>query len=174
MADQFSDPGWWQHRPRHEQATSTTKLLFGTLLPAVVIVAVVATIVVQSTKHSTGAQSERSVVAFTVCMQAHGITSSTKSGSSKQQLALSDCRNTLPRGTHISNFSAGASSQEQFAECMQDAGPGRSRAGRFGGGGPSQSYQDAFTICRNLIQAGAASDTRTIPATPTSTTPPVA
>ena len=175
MADQFSDPGWWQRRPQHEQATSTTKVILGTLLPTVVIVGVAVLIIVQSGKHSTSAQSERSVVAFTVCLQAHGVTSSTKSGSSKQQLAMNDCRNTLPAGTHISNFSADASNQDQFAECMQGAGGDRSRSrGRFGRGGPSQSYLNAFSICRTLTQSGAPAETQTIPVTPTSTTPPVA
>jgi hypothetical protein len=174
MADQFSDPGWWQHRPQHEQVTSTTKVILGTLLPAAVIIGVVVMIAVQGGKHSNRVQSERSVVAFTVCMQAHGVTSSTRSGSPKQQQALSDCRNTLPAGTHISNFSADAN-QDQFAACMQGAGGDRSRGrGRFGRGGPSQGFQNAFSICRALTQSGTPGNTPTIPATPTSTTPPIA
>jgi hypothetical protein len=174
MADRFTDPGWWQHRPRHEQATSAPKLLVGTLLPALVIVGVVVMIVIQSTRPSASGRSDRSVVAFTVCMQAHGVSSSTKSGSPKQQLALGDCRDTLPRGAHVSNFSAGGSSQEQFDDCMRGAGRGRSGSpGRFGRG-PSQGYLDSFTICRSLTQSGGPSETRTIPATPASTAPPVA
>jgi hypothetical protein len=175
MASQFTDPGWWQQRPRQPQEISTMKMIVGTLVPAIVIVAVVAVIITSREQGSSKGQGERSVAAFQVCLSAHGITATTKSGSPAQQQALTDCRENLPSGTHISNFSAGANAQQQLGECMQDAGSGRPRgSGRFGGGrgGPSDSYLNALTICRSLVQSGEAPPP-TAPAQ-TSTTPPIA
>jgi len=41
-----------------------------------------------------------------------------------------------------------------FSECMRSLGGGsgfRAR-GRFGGGGPSKGFRDAFALCRSLLQ----------------------
>ena len=174
MASQFTDPSWWQPRPRRPQEISATKVIVGTLVPAILVVgAVVAVIVTSRHKGQAKAQSERSVAAFSVCMSAHGITASTKSGSPAQQQALDDCRETLPSGTRIGNFSAGASAEEQFGQCMRDAGGGRPRRSRFGGGGgPSSSFLNALTVCRSLVETGQPA----LPAAPvqTSTAPPIA
>lgn len=170
---QFTDPDWWQRRPRQTPEISTTKVIVGTLVPAVLIAFVVVAVINARHDGSAKSQSERSVTAFGVCMAAHGITAATKSGSPAQQQALDDCRPSLPSGTHVGNFAPGESADQQFAECMRDAGGGRSRSGgRFGRGGPSRNFLNAFEVCRSLIQAGPP-QTETIPA-PTSSTPPIA
>ena len=170
MAAKFSDPGWWQHRPRPEQAESPTKLVLGTLLPAVAVVAVVVVVVLQASHHSAAGTGDRSVAAFEVCLTAHGVTAQTKSGSARQQKALDDCRGMLPAGTRISNFGPGEQPQAQLAECMRDAGPGRSRG--FDRGGPSSSFLTALAACRSMI--GVAEQSAPIAPAQTSTTPPEA
>jgi hypothetical protein len=172
-APQFTDPEWWQQRPRQPQEISTTKVIVGTLVPTILIVAVVVAVINARNDGSAKVQGERSVAAFGVCMAAHGITAKMKSGSPAQQRALDDCRATLPSGTHVGNFAAGDSPDQQFAECMRDAGGDRSRgSGRFGRGRPSTNFLNTFSVCRSLIQSGPP-QTQPIP-TPTSTTPPIA
>ena len=68
-------------------------------------------------------------------------------GTAGQAAAIANCRELLPAGTHIGRIGTGTA-QEQFADCMQDAGDG-GRRGRFGHG-PSRAFSNALEICRLL------------------------
>jgi hypothetical protein len=172
MDPEFSDPAWWPRRFEEPKTTSATRLILGTLIPAVVGIVIVAVILTQK-HHSAGAQQAGSVLAFETCIVANGVKPTTRNGSTRQQTAIDNCRTMLPQGTHISNFGSAGTAQDQFSECMSDAGSGRSQGGRFGSRRPSESYLNAFEICRTLTQAG---DPGQAPPTtaPTSTAPPIA
>ena len=47
--------------------------------------------------------------------------------------------------------------RQAFEDCMKSMGAGTPAAprSRFGGGGPSQRFRDAFGVCRSLLQTGA-------------------
>ncbi len=48
------------------------------------------------------------------------------------------------------------SAREAFDQCMHNMGAGSSGRvrGRFGGGGPSKSFRNAFAVCRSLLRPG--------------------
>ena len=51
-----------------------------------------------------------------------------------------------------------ATRRAAFEDCLKGMGAGAGPArgvGRFGRGGPSQSFRDAFDVCRSLLQSGA-------------------
>lgn len=46
--------------------------------------------------------------------------------------------------------------RQAFDDCMKSMGAGSpAPRSRFGGGGPSQHFRDAFGVCRSLLQTGA-------------------
>jgi hypothetical protein len=49
-----------------------------------------------------------------------------------------------------------ASRRAAFEDCLKGMGAGSAPGvGRFGRGGPSQSFRDAYDVCRSLLQSGA-------------------
>jgi len=82
-----------------------------------------------------------------------------------------------PTAAAARTIAAGAAEQDRrqaLAECMKSmgAGSGSRGGGRFGGGGPSNSYRDAVDFCRSLLRPS-----QLAPETPQrtgTTAPPVA
>jgi hypothetical protein len=53
--------------------------------------------------------------------------------------------------------SAEESSRQAFQDCMKSAGAGSGGfqpRGRFGRGGPSEKFREAYEVCRGLLQSG--------------------
>ena len=61
-----------------------------------------------------------------------------------------------PAGAVASN--AQVDRRAAFDQCMKSMGAGSRSSfggrGRFGGGGPSRSFRNAFVLCRSLLQSG--------------------
>jgi uncharacterized membrane protein YgcG len=62
-----------------------------------------------------------------------------------------------PTAAAALTVAAGVAEQDRrqaFATCMKSMGAGSSSrgGGRFGGGGPSSTYRDAFDFCRSLLR----------------------
>jgi hypothetical protein len=62
------------------------------------------------------------------------------------------------------------SAREAFDQCMHSMGAGSTARGRgrFGGGGPSKSFRNAFNVCRSLIRPR---QSEPVAPPPTGTTP---
>ena len=147
MEPKFSDPAWWPRRLELPKTTSPARLIVGTLVPLIAVVALVVAVLTHGGDSSNG--NSGSVVAFETCMAASGAGAAAP-GTAGQSAAIANCRELLPAGTHIGRIGSGTA-QEQFADCMQDAGDG-GRRGRFGHG-PSRAFSNALEICRLLVQA---------------------
>ena len=180
MGTDFSDPAWWQTSPpKPPRKISTAAIVFGTFVPIAVIVIVIVAIVGQH-KHSSQAETGRSLGAFQACMRAEGATSPAERSNSRflEQDAQA-CRSHLPRGMELPSFSpptgADQASQRAFAECMQaaTANISRGRRGPFGGGSARDAFRNAIATCRSLVGTGQRSGT-TPPPAPTTTAPAVA
>ena len=146
MEPKFSDPAWWPRRLELPKTTSPARLIVGTLVPVIAVVALVVAVLTHGGDSSSG--SSGSVVGFETCMAASG--GAAAPGTAGQAAAIANCRELLPAGTHIGRIGSG-SAQEQFADCMQDAGDG-GRRGRFGHG-PSRAFSNALEICRLLVRS---------------------
>ncbi|HEX4518597.1 MAG TPA: hypothetical protein VH063_03345 [Gaiellaceae bacterium] len=163
MANEFSDPAWWPTPPpKPPSKVSTTKVVFGTLLP--VGAAVLIAIVVLTQKHHQSAADTHSYAAFQACFEAQGgDTQAAETNSRLMQAAATACRDHLPPGTRLPSLTESVSEQEAqqaFNKCMSAAtanlrggGHGRS-VGPFGGGfGRSslrQTIEKAEALCRAI------------------------
>jgi len=133
----------WWPKPPPVKVPSTAKIVFGTIVPVVVAAGLV--IALLTAPHG-------SPPAKTTAVRA----------------ALAGPE---------SAAEAEASRRVAFAQCLKGMGAGSSsgfgRRGRFGRTGPSQSFRDAFDVCRSLLQSGGLDPSPPAP-TRTSTTLPVA
>jgi hypothetical protein len=177
MGKDFSDPAWWPTPPpKAPRKISTATIVFGTILPVVVIVIVVVAIVGQK-KHSSGAETGRSLAAFEACMRSEGASSATERSNSRflEQDAQA-CKDHLPRGVAVPSFAppsgADQASQRAFAECMQAATANSSRGrggGPFGGSSARDAFRKAIATCRSLVGEPGSSGTAPPPAETTTT-----
>jgi hypothetical protein len=73
----------------------------------------------------------------------------------------------------VTTTSVEESQQQAFSDCMKSlgAGSGFRPRGRFGGGGPSQKFREAYEVCRGLVRSGNDTPPPTTAKTPA---PPVA
>jgi hypothetical protein len=158
------DPEWWnEHRP----------ILLATILP---LLAAIGLFVAVTTMHTGQNLADRpSMALFSACLDANnldqigGYTTQFDATEAAQQ-AMKLCGSKLPASARDgSQQSSGAAS---FNECMKNLGGTRSHGfGRFGGFGGGSGFRNAFETCRSLL-VGPGPDRG--PATPTSTTTPVA
>jgi len=172
---EFSDPAWWQTAPpKPPKKIPTAAIVFGTFVPVAAIV--IGIVAVMGHKHSSSAETGRSLAAFQACMKDQGATTTAERSNSRflDQDAQA-CRSHLPRGMAVPSFApptgADAEAQRAFAECMQAATANISRGfrrGPFGGGSGRQAFESAIETCRSLV----GQQSRRTPPPPATTTAP--
>jgi hypothetical protein len=141
MSGRFSDPNWWPTPPpKPPKAPSEMKLVFGTLVAALVVVG--AFVALSGFGHS-GHKAKTAAAAAPAAPVAVGV----DAARAERRQALQQCLKSM------------------------GAGSGPRGGGRFGGGGPSKSFRNAYDVCRSLLQPN-----DLVPAAPrrTSTTAPIA
>ncbi len=158
MSD-FSDPAWWPTPPpKPPKAASTPKLVFGTLLPLVVVGAVVAAFVTHRSNSSTDTAG-RSLTSFEACMKDQG--ADAPSASSNVRLLRLDaeaCKDHLPKGIPVPTYAepSGPSetARQAFQQCVQSA-LASLRGGSVRGVSSRQDIQRAVDFCRTVAAPGA-------------------
>ncbi len=169
MGSEFSDPAWWPTPPpAPPKPISTSKIVLGTIVPVVLVAALVAGLVSQRS-HSSA--SGRSLVAFQDCLKGQGVlVSSAESNDALLRQAAVACRNHVPALPKTADPQAAAAQAMQ--QCMNAASAklrstANVRPGPFGGGPPSrQAYERAVATCR--AEAFAEPDATGTPGSPSS------
>jgi hypothetical protein len=109
------------------------------------------------------AAAGRSIAAFTACMQEQGAnTPSVQANSRMLNLDAIACKDHLPKGVGVPNFSdtgsPGEAGGNAFQQCMQSAFVNlRGNGGSRFGGATRKAFQDAESLCRGLTQRPGAS-----------------
>jgi hypothetical protein len=141
-------------RPKPPKAVSTPKLVFGTLLP-VIVVGVALVVMLTHKSKSKPATTGRSVAAFTACMSDEGADSPSERANARmlRQDAVA-CQTHLPKGMTLPTFQPASgtseSAREAFAQCMASATANLRGRSRFGGGSSRSALANAVALCRSV------------------------
>ena len=145
--------------PKPPKATSTAKVVFGTLLPVGIGAVALFLIVNQKAHHS--AVPTRSFAAFQSCIKAQGgDTPAARSNTRLLQQAVPTCSSHLPAGTRLPSFGPPTAQQEEeqqaFQRCMAAATANihRGLPGPFGGGSSRNAFEKAIALCRAVSTPG--------------------
>jgi hypothetical protein len=151
MASEFSDPAWWPTRPPGPpKSISTSKIVLGTIVPVILVAALVIGLV---SHRSSSPTSGRSLAAFESCLKDQGaLVSSAESNDALLRQAAVACRSHVPLLPRTADREAAA--ERALQGCMKAAsaklrsGP-NVRIGPFGGGPPSRrAYENAVATCQ--------------------------
>jgi hypothetical protein len=129
-------------------------------------------------KRSGNIADQPSMAAFDACLTEHGLQPTGSYASQfdatvAAQQQMKACGDKIPKKVLEKAAAEQRSARSSYRDCIRNmSGGSRSRGfGRFRGG-PSQSFRDAFSICRSLLENGGGGPT---PAAPKTTGPgPVA
>ena len=129
-------------------------------------------------KHSGNIADQPSMAAFDACLTEHGLQPAGQYPSQfdatvAAQQQMKACGDKIPKQVLEKAAAEQRAAQSSYRECLRNMSGG-SRYRWFGRyrSGPSQSFRDAFSICRSLMQNGGGGPA---PSTPKSTGPgPVA
>jgi hypothetical protein len=159
--------GWKSARP----------VLMATLIP---LAAALAFFAVATYGHKSGdVRDQPSMAAFDACLTEHGLQSAgayptqfDETVAAQQQMQA--CGDKIPKQVLQQAQDRRSAATSSYRECIGNLAGSRSRGfGRFRGG-PSQSYREAFAICRSLLQSGGEGGQQTTPKTPATPVAPVA
>ncbi len=159
MASQFSDPEWWpKPPPKPPRPISIWKVVFGTLVPAVAVIAGAAFVVTQRSGSSAGSP----------CPAATSAAAPTAGGPVAPR-GPQACAPARPPGTGTGRFGGDGPGQVAFESCIRSATAGLSPGSFRHGHG--DAIRNAYEVCQTLIQG---SGTAPLEPGTTTATPPAA